>query len=171
MSSQASPAPSAAPPPRSRKALFLVGAALLALTGGGVVALRLGQGDEGHPERKAPVASEPGVLEIEPFTLNLPDPAGDRYFRLNLRLVLDQRAVAQRTGQGLPRVKLHDRLLSVLAQKRAGELATAEGKEALRAEIWAAAQPLFEAPPFHDPAQDPAPARILDVLFTEFLLQ
>lgn len=170
MSSQASPAPAAAPSPRSRKALVLVGAALLALAGGGVVALRLGKG-ESAPERKPAVVSEPGVVEIEPFVLNLPDPAGDRYFRLNLRLVLDQRAVAQRTGQGLPMVKLHDRLLSVLAHKRATELATAEGKEALRAEIWAAAQPLFDAPPFHDPTHDPAPARILDVLFTEFLLQ
>ncbi|HEX6883724.1 MAG TPA: flagellar basal body-associated FliL family protein [Planctomycetota bacterium] len=171
MSSQASPAPPAAPSPRSRKALVLVGVALLALAGGGVVALRLGKPHASPVERAAPVASEPGVLEIEPFVLNLPDPTGDRYFRLNLRLVLDQRAVAQRTGHGLPKVKLHDRLLSVLAGKRASELATAEGKEALRAEIWSAAQPLFDAPPFHDPAQDPAPARILDVLFTEFLLQ
>jgi flagellar FliL protein len=158
---------------RSGKALLLVAASVLVLAAAGVVAyLGLGREPEaeGAPPPK-PVVVDPGVVEFEPFVLNLADPSGDRYFRLALRLVLDQRAIAEQASAGLGHVKLRDRVLSILARKRASELASAEGKDVLRAELWAATEPLLATEPLHAPASSDAPARLLDVLFTEYLLQ
>lgn len=155
------------------KTVPILGAALLVLAGSGVVAYRkLAVKDEAGKESiKPPVVIDPGVLELDPFVLNLADPAGDRYFRLNLSLVLDQRAIASRVGTGLGEVKLRDRILNVLSRKRAGEMTTPEGKEKLRLEIQDVAEALLGQEPFYDAATDPAPAHVLDVLFREFLVQ
>jgi flagellar FliL protein len=120
---------------------------------------------------KKPVPLDPGVLELDPFILNLADPAGDRYFRISLRLVLDQRAIVERAASGLAQAKLRDRILAVLSKKRAGEMTSLEGKERLRAEILAASEALLAEPPFHDAEHAPAPGHVVDVLFTEFLVQ
>jgi len=162
--------PAQKPPVKGGKKWLVLAAVALLLGGGGVVVLqRREQAPE--PAAKKPVAFEPGVLELEPFVLNLADPAGDRYFRLGLRLVLDQRAIAERAAEGLGQVKLRDRILSVLSKKRAGDMTRVEGKEHLRAEILAASEALLGEPPFHEAARDPAPARVVDVLFMEFLVQ
>jgi flagellar FliL protein len=161
--------PPAAAPSRSGGKKWLILATAVLLLGGGVVAFqRRGKASE-HPDK--PASFEPGVVELEPFVLNLADPAGDRYVRLVLRLVLDRRAIAERAASGLGQVKLRDRILSVLSRKRAGEMTSAEGRERLQAEIWAASEALLAEPPFHDAAGDPAPARVVDVFFTEFLVQ
>jgi flagellar protein FliL len=174
MSSQAGQPAEAAPSKGGKKLPILV-ASVLALGAGGFVAYRKlaaveGAGVEKKGEEKA-VVVDPGVLEVEPFVLNLADPAGDRYFRLNLRLVLDQRAIAERAGTGLSQVKMRDRLLGLLSKKRASAVTSLEGKELLRNEIWGAAEALLAEPPFYEPETDPAPARVLDVLFMEFLVQ
>lgn len=155
------------------KTVPILGAALLVLAGSGVVAYRkLSVKDETVEESvKPPVVIDPGVLELDPFVLNLADPAGDRYFRLNLSLVLDQRTIAARVGTGLGEVKLRDRILNVLSRKRASEMTTPEGKEKLRLEIQDVTEGMLGQEPFYDAATDPAPAHVLDVLFREFLVQ
>jgi flagellar FliL protein len=147
---------------------WLLLAAVVILAGSGVVALqRRGSAPE-HAVKK-PAASEPGVVELEPFVLNLADPTGDRYFRITVRLVLDRREIAERAASGLGHVKLRDRILSVLSRKRASEMTSLDARESLRDEILAASQALLAAPPFHDAGSEPA--RVVDVYFTEFLVQ
>jgi flagellar FliL protein len=170
MSSPQGQPPATAPSRSGGKKWLVLAAVGSILAGGGVVALQR----RGKPTEQAqtkPVAFEPGVVELEPFVLNLADPAGDRYFRLTLRLVLDQRAIAERAAGGLGQVKLRDRVLSILSRKRAGDVTSLEGKERLRAEILAACEALLAEQPFHEAASDPAPARVVDVLFMEFLVQ
>src|SRR5262245_25648538 len=159
----------AADPQPGRKRWLLLAAGALALAGAGVVVL---QRRSSHPApESAPVQLEPGVVEFEPFVLNLADPTGDRYFRIVLRLVLDRRAIAERASSGLAHAKLRDHLLTALSKKRAADMTSEAGREVLRAELVAASEALLGAPPFHDPARDPAPAHALDVYFTEFLVQ
>jgi flagellar basal body-associated protein FliL len=122
----------------------------------------------GLPAEVVPVR---GVIELEPFVLNLPDAVGDRFLRLTCRLEVDDQELAASASDGLAQAKLRDCVLSVLARKRGSELITVDGRDRLRGEIQSAIQPLFAEAPFHDPASKRAPARVLDVLFTEFLLQ
>jgi flagellar basal body-associated protein FliL len=156
---------------RSGKAL-IVAAMALVLAGGGYVAFRQFRTPPAPTRAAEPVVVvDPGIVQLEPFVINLSDPTGDRYFRLNLRLVLDQKHIALRAGEGGAQIKLRDRILTLLAKKRARDLTDIEGKDALRAEIAAATEKLFATPPLHDPVLDPAPAKVIDVLFTEFLIQ
>lgn len=192
MSSQPQAAPSA--PAKSGSKLPVLAAVLLVLGGGGYVAYRrLGSHAPARAPAKEPVVPiDPGVVELEPFILNLADPAGDRFFRLNLRLLIDRKEAVARAEAGLPQVKLRDRVLSVLSKKRASQLTSVEGKEALRAELLAAVDALFSERGYFagggrgKPAggegeggeeaavaeESPAtPVHVLDVLFTEFLVQ
>ena len=169
MSSPQGQPPAAVPSKGGAKKRLVLAAAALLLAGAGVVLQRRGQTQE-HPPKQT-VAFDPGVVELEPFVLNLTDPAGDRYFRLALRLVLDQRASAERAASGLGQVKLRDRILTVLSKKRASEMTNMEGKERLSAEIRSASEALLAGPPFHEAGSDAAPARVVEVFFTEFLVQ
>jgi len=165
--------PAAGAPPRGKTPL-LVAVCGLALALGGVVAYqrtRAPKGAEADAHAKPAVVFQPTPVTLDPFVLNLADPSGDRFFRLNVRLVLDQRAIAERAAGGLAQAKLRDRILSMLAKKHATELTGVAGKEALRAQIQELTTGVFAEAPLHDAEHDPAPARVLDVLFTEFLVQ
>lgn len=187
----------AAPSAKGGKLPVIV-AVVLALGGVAFVAYRKLAPAEHAPAKKAVVPIEPGVVELDPFILNLADPAGDRYFRLSLSLLIDRKAAIARIESGLPQAKLRDRVLSVLSKKRATMLTTVEGKEALRAELLVALDHLLSEPAFfagaasapagggegggeHEgAAAEPAPSaagaergavHVLDVLFTQFLVQ
>jgi flagellar basal body-associated protein FliL len=180
-----SPTPPAGEPAASRgRARLVLGACVLLLAGAGVVARQtLAKKARGAPERPVRRAVE-AVIDPDPFVLNLPDAAGDRWFRLDLAIVVDDAALAARAADGLGAAKLRDRMLAVLARMRPATLTAPDAKESLRVELRAAAQALLSEPPFTLPAADaagaiggteatgaPAPARVLDVYFTEFLLQ
>ncbi|NOT32168.1 MAG: flagellar basal body-associated FliL family protein [Planctomycetes bacterium] len=151
------------------KKALVIAAGVLALAGGVLACQETRAPAESGA--KPPVVLEPTVVPVEPFVLNLADPEGDRYFRLTLQLVLDQRAVAERAAGGLAQAKLRDRIFALLSKKRVAQVTTVEGKELLRTELRETTGPLFATPPFHDAEHDPAPAHVLDVLFTEFLVQ
>jgi flagellar FliL protein len=161
---------SSVPSNQSGKAMLLVAGALL-LAGGGVVAYRQMNPPAEPGATKPVVVVNPGIVQIEPFVINLADPAGDRYFRLNLQLVLDQKAIAERASGQFAQVKIRDKVFSILSKKLARHMATVEGKESLRGELGKATEALFAEAPLYDAAIDPAPAKVIDVLFTEFLVQ
>ena len=165
--------PQANAPPRGGKKPLLLGAIVLVLGSAGTVGyLKTGQSEPAHDSKTPkPVRDDPGVVELEPFVLNLADPAGDRFFRLNVRLELSQKSIAARAASGLAEVKLRDRFLTILSRKRGSELTDVAGKEALREELRGAVETLLGEGPFFDAKSDAAPARVLDVLFTEFLVQ
>lgn len=169
-----SPTPPAGEPAASRgRARLLLGACVLALAGGGVVAQRkLARKDPAAASTRPVRRAEQAVIDPDAFVLNLPDAAGDRWFRIDLALVVDDAGLAERANAGLGAAKLRDRLLAVLARVRPATLAAPDAKEALRAELIAAAQTLLAEPPFaSDEETGVAPANVLDVYFTEFLLQ
>lgn len=178
MSTAAQEAPPQAPPKKGSKKVVILAAVGLLLAGGGVVGYtryakakaKAEQAAEAVPA-KPPVVVDPAVVDLEPFVVRLADPAGDRYFRLNVQVVVDQKPIAKRAGTGLGQVKLVDLVLEILSKKRARELVTVEGKEALREELRAAVTALFAEEPLYDAAVDPAPASVIDVFFTEFLVQ
>jgi flagellar FliL protein len=174
MSTPTPPAPAAAPAKKGGKKLVILGAAVLLLAGAGVVGYtKFAKKPEApsEPEPPKPVVVDPGVVDVEPFVVRLADPAGDRYFRLHVEIVLDQKPIAKRADTGLGQVKLVDLVLELLSKKRASELVTVEGKEALREELRASVTQLFTEEPLFDEAVDPAPASVLDIFFTEFLVQ
>jgi len=160
---------------RRKKLAWILGASLLLLAGVSLVGLlRREQAAPAATAEPPPLEVDPGVVELEPFVLNLADPMGDRYLRLGVSLVLDRKEIAERASAGLPQVKLRDRVLSALSRKRASELTTSAGKELLREEILATVEPLFSEPPFFVPDEDGRAAHaahVLEVFFTEFLLQ
>jgi len=147
-------------------------ALVLILGAAGVVGYReLAPRPAKRNSRPAEVPVERGVVELEPFVLNLPDAFGDRFLRLTVRLEVNDQELAARAGDGLPQAKLRDRVLSVLAKKRGSELITQEGRDRLRSEVQKEIEPLLAEPPFHDTTSKEPPAKVLGVFFTEFLLQ
>ena len=172
-SHQATPAQAPSAPERSGKKLpLLLGATLLVLAGGGVIGyLRFGRVHPAPGEAR-PVEIDPGVADLETFTLNLPDEETDRFLRVGLQVALDRADVAaQINEQGLGYVRLRDRVLSLLAARSVAELVTDEGRELLRADVARVLGPLFEQPPLCDAAAGEPPAHVLEVFFSEFLVQ
>jgi flagellar FliL protein len=148
-----------APRARGKKLPLLAGATLLALGGAGVVAFGLKEDEQAAASAVRP-ERDPAVIRVDPFVVNLSDPEGERYLRCTLRLVLDrQEAAAQANADPLLQARLRDRIFSLLASTRAGELASLTGRDAMRARIRETVGPLF------------GEAVVLEVYFTEFLLQ
>lgn len=149
--------PTPAPPLRGWKRIpRLAGLALLALGGAG-----LGAGcADAAGSTPAEVEHVPGVVAVEPIVVALADAAGDRYLRCTVRIVLDRREEAARVeADPLLEARLRDRVLSVLGARTAEELSAPTGRDVLEAKIIEGVGPLFTE------------ARVLDVYFTEFLLQ
>jgi flagellar protein FliL len=157
-------APQAAEKPKKGKLAIAI-ASVVILGAGGAVAFKGGGASleesalaEGHAAEAG--SEEQGSVTPEAFVLNLADPEGDRYLRLSLRILLDRASVAEQVAaEVLELARVRDRLLTVLSSKKADEITSYEGKEALRAELARAVAPLF------------GEAKVLDVYFTEFLVQ
>ncbi len=166
------PMADAAPPGRGKKIPLLAGALVLVLAGVGVVVLRMTRAAAATGE-SPPREFDPGVAELERFLLNLPSEAGDRSLRVQLQIVLDRTDVAERIDEeGLACARLRDRVLSVLAAQEPDGLTTPERQEALREELSRAIDPLLGQEPFLTGGDaEAAPARVLGIYFTEFLLQ
>lgn len=157
--------PAVAAPPPSKGKLPLILAAIVVILGvAGAVAFLGGEEPAAHGETEgehaAPPPSEPGVITLAPFVLNLADQTEDRYLRTTIRIILDRAEEAEKaTAEGLEQTRLNDRIFTILSSKSAYEITSFEGKEALRRELHEKLAPLFEH------------ATVTDVLFTEFLVQ
>jgi flagellar FliL protein len=156
-----------------KKTPLILGATLVVLGAGGFVGYRKMGAERAHAEGAAPakVEIDPGLIRMEPIVVNLADPSGDRYLRLTVRLMLSQKSVAEAAGQDLATVKLRDAVLSVLSKKRATDLVVVENKEKLRGEIATAIDELLVEPPLSAGDGSTPPCHVMEVYFTEFLLQ
>lgn len=160
MSSPQQEAP--APPVQARrKSVWLVAGAIVVLLACAAVAVFA---TSGEPEQDAAAAPAPRdattVVSLEPFIVNLADQEHERYLRLTVSLVLACEAgTPAEKEEGPEHALVRDRVLSVLGSKHAEELISFEGKEALRLELQRCLADLL-------PDQT-----VLDVLFTEFLVQ
>jgi flagellar FliL protein len=154
--------PAAAQLPKKAKGgrmkLLIAVVAVLVLSGAGGAYWFMGTRTAAAP--KEPPAESRGLIEFEPFLVNLVDPGGARFLKISVQLVVEtaeEAAHVQETPVVL--MRLRSEILELLAQQAAPMLVTPEGKEALKKAIQERVSPHIE----HE--------KVLDVLFSEFVVQ
>ena len=163
---QAAAAP-AVPAKKSRRGLVLVLVliVILLLAGGGGGAYWFMFRGNAAAQTAAPAPPPPppaptGLVALEPFVVNLADPSGSRFLRVTMSLVVaDEEQVKAFETDKIAHMRVRSAILELLAQKQAGELVTADGKNQLKKSI---AEGVTGAA--HE-------LKVSDVLFSEFLVQ
>lgn len=163
------PAAAEAAPKKSRRGLFLIaGVALIVLMGGGGAAYWMyakgapAEGEAaGEAEAKEEEEHEPGAaVPLEPFVVNLADPGGLNFLRVNLSLVVENEEQALLFEESaVTKMTVRSAVLELLALQSADKLITPAGKAELKKAIAEAAGKA--APEVH----------VTDVLFSEFVVQ
>ncbi len=143
----------------------------LLLIGGGVLVVALGVGgyvlgsviggNRQPAAPAAPVVPPPIFVPLDAFTVNLKSEDGDRFLHTGLSLKVADTETQSRLAQYQPEAR--SRILLLLSARQPADLATVEGKRKLAQDIQAAiSQPFATSLP---------PQKILDVLFTSFVVQ
>lgn len=144
----------------------------LMLIGGGVLVVALAAGGfflgsvlSGNHNKQAapaaPVVPPPIFVPLDAFTVNLKSDDGDRFLHTGLSLKVADADTQARLAQYQPEAR--SRILLLLSSQQPVDLATVEGKRKLAQDIQAAiSQPFAPSLP---------PQKILDVLFTSFVVQ
>jgi len=106
------------------------------------------------------------ILPMESFTVNLADQEEGRFLRTTLSLGIDGELPSTPKGEGksveadsVAVTIIRDSILTVLAQRRSGELLTPEGKLKLKADLIAALN------------RDVPTLGVREIYFTEFLVR
>jgi flagellar FliL protein len=168
MTTNATPptAPAEPAPKKSRRGLIVIAAvALLVLLGGGGAAYWMyakGAPAEGAAKAK-PVEEEtgpPAAIQLEPFVVNLADPGGANFLRVNLSLVVKDEEQAKVFEESpVTKMQVRSAVLELLALQTADTLITPAGKAELKKAIAAAAGKAVKE------------VKFTDVLFSEFVVQ
>ncbi len=152
----------AAAPHASKKKRLLIAAIILLLAGGGTAAWAfLRPGAAGKEAHKSLAAKPPVYAPLEIFTVNLNQEVGEQYLQVAVTLLVPDQAQAELIKLYMPMVR--SRMLTLLSSKKAGELATVDGKQKLADDIKARLQQPF--------VPNSAPPLISSVLFTSFVIQ
>ena len=165
----------AAAPKKSKKLLIIIVIALLLLLLiGGAAAFFLmsgsdpAEGDEGEvATEKAPAKKKdakealPVFVALEAFTVNLDQDAGGQYLQVVISVEVEDLHMADKIKTYTP--KLRNNVIRLLSGKKASELITREGKEALAGEIRGLMNEVLE------PGAKEGPVK--EVLFTSFIIQ
>jgi len=141
------------------KGLMLVALVVLLAGGGGGAYWWLSRTPVEAAPREVPL-SERGLVPFDPFMVNLADGSGNRFLKVNLQLVLEDAASADKVG-GTPVVvsRIRSEILELLTQQTGASLVTPEGKAALKTAIAQRLDPVLEG------------GKVIDVLFSEFVVQ
>jgi flagellar FliL protein len=147
------------------KLFVILGAVLVLLGGGGAAAyftLRAPAGvsakTEAAPEKKKPEPS--GIVNFEPFVVNLADTGGRRFLRINVRLLVPEPEEAEHIQKSdVSLMRLRSEIIELLTEQTSEQIVTADGKAALKAAIVAHTTPIV------------APTEVSDVLFSDFVVQ
>ncbi len=151
------------------KLIIILIVALLILGGGGFAAWKflLAPSDSadtnstnGTDNATAPPPTEvepTQTVTLDPFVVNLADPMGRRYLKLNIDLEAINAAAATEVGTAMPKIK--DTLLLLLSSKTFGEINSLEQKIELKNEIMERMNQIL------------GPSKIKNVYFTEFVVQ
>lgn len=136
-------------------------AVVSAVLAGGVVYFVAPRADIAH-HAEAPPAPEPTFFALDPFTVNLQsDDGAQHYLRLGLSLKLTDPQTQARLTAHMP--QLRSRVLLLLSNKKPEELSSLEGKRMLAAELRGVITEPTET--------GQKPARVDEVLFTDFVIQ
>ena len=149
--------PKAKPKKKGKTKLFLMIGVVLLLAGGGGWYFFL----RAKPvAAKAVVAKAEGVVQFEPFVVNLADAGGARFLRVTLQLAVPTEADATKVQDGAVLFKrLRSALLELLAQQTSEALVTDAGKQALKKAILERASKVL------------GEIHVSDVFFSEFVVQ
>jgi flagellar FliL protein len=133
---------------------------VVGIGGGGAAWWLAGSSSAASAEASEPSLDARGLVAFEPFLVNLADQGGNRFLKATIQLVLESPEQATHVEETLV-VKSHLRsaILELLTQQSAPALVTQDGKDALKAAIKTRTTPLL------------ADAKVLDVLFSEFVVQ
>ncbi len=143
----------------NKKLLIMVVAGLLVGVGGTAGFFILTKSDS-TTQAAAPPPEPPGIMDMEPFLVNISDEGGDRFAKLDLRLAIRPGSeVDSMKDDTLLQAKIRDRVLTLITSKSFQELVGPVGKEALRRELKAHLSPLLEE------------GEIDEVLFADFVVQ
>jgi flagellar FliL protein len=150
----------------SNKLIFLVVAVLLVVTlglAGGffmmwnkLSALNT-QSNAAAQNQQGQTAALGKLFPLDTFIVNLADQERSRYLRVTMDLELLAPADSEKLNQRLPQVR--DRILMLLPSKRFADIASTEGKTALRDEMIGKLNGLFPG------------TVITNIFFTEFVVQ
>ena len=176
---EAAAAAVAAPPQKSKKLLIIVAAALvlLLLVGGGAAYYLLKghpaeEGDDGEvvSEEKANTAKKKDGKEVAPvyvaldqFTVNLAPENGDQFLQVMISIEVKDLLAGEKLKSYTP--KLRNNVMVLLSGKKASELMTKSGKEALATEIRDLINKVLE------PGAEADAGPVKEVLFTSFIIQ
>ncbi len=168
--------PSAPAGKRRATRLIVLSLAALLLAGGGAAGWYFLGGDHGGDARAAKVekkvSKKPLFTTLEPFTVNLQDPRGERFAQIGVTLQFDNPDVEIEIKDRLP--ALRNDVLMLISSKRVEDLLSMEGKQQLAQDIRLRAgralgldlpEPGASAP--RGAAENPVRA----VLFSQFIVQ
>jgi flagellar FliL protein len=163
------PAADAAPAKKKGKGkLFIVLGAVFLLLGGGGAAAYFTLLQPAPAEGEAAAAAEGehkaaeahGLVSFEPFIVNLADTGGRRFLRINVRLLVPEEEEAKEIEERKVTVeRLRASILEILSAQTSEQVASLEGKDALKHQIAERAKPILE------------PIEVADVLFSDFVVQ
>ena len=166
----------AAAPKKSKKLLIIIVITLLLLLMiGGAAAFFLmsgGEPEEGSEEgevatEKAPAkkkeskAAVPVFVAMDAFTVNLDQDTGGQYLQVVISVEVEEAHMGDKIKTYTP--KLRNNVIRLLSGKKASELNTPAGKEALAIEIRSLMNEVLE------PGAKEGPVK--EVLFTNFIIQ
>lgn len=164
--SEPSEAPAAAPKKKKGKLFMILGVVLVLLGGGGAAAYftllqpKPAEGEEAAVEHKEPKHDAKGIINFEPFVVNLADPGGRRFLRINVRLLVPEEEEAKHVEESqVVLMRLRAAILELLTAQTSDGIASIDGKSALKASIVEHTRPILE------------PTEVSDVLFSDFVVQ
>jgi flagellar protein FliL len=143
--------------PGSKLFFFLTLGLCLALLGGGGY-FGYTQFLASQPEEQ--IRSGRGIGEmygLEPFVVNLSDPKGKRYLKIQLEIELMSPEAVERAARATP--KLRDMVIMMITSLTFEDVMTPEGKILIRDELLQRFNQIMR------------PDRVLNIYFTEFVIQ
>ncbi len=163
-----------APPKKGKKLLIILSLVFVLILGiGGAGAYWLfftGNSEEGEvaqeaqkPAKKKAKESAPVYVALDPFTVNLIPEQTDQFLQLVLSIEVEDVVAGDRVKMYTP--KIRNNVMLLLSSKKASELLTKEGKEALANEIKVLMNEVLS------PGSAESEGPVKDVLFTSFIIQ
>jgi flagellar FliL protein len=142
--------------PSSAKKLIILAALVLVMGGGAAVGWFKFFKKQPEPEAKQEVA-ESVMQDMETFLVNLSDPGGKRYLKLQMKAKLSSKQVAAEFVSH--NFEIRDRILTLLSSKEFNEISSPEDKATLKQEVIQRVNKLLQQ------------GQVQDIYFTEFLVQ
>ena len=146
--------------------LFVILGVVFVLLGGGGAGAFFMLRKPADPEAAAKAEEEKkheapkGIISFEPFVVNLADPGGKRFLRINVRLLVPEEEEAKHLEENKVAVeRLRAAILELLTEQTSDVIVQAEGKAALKTKIIEHATHIIE------------PVEVADVLFSDFVVQ